>query len=465
MENKNNGVLFLEEYAAECAAQLMKTDFQVLSDMADIILEAKHNGKRILTAGNGGSAATASHICNDLQKGARVYGRTGFSATCLGDSLPVLTCLANDFSYEDIFRIQIETSAQEGDVFLAFSGSGNSGNVVKAAQCARERGVKVLGFLGRDGGKLKELCDLFVIAPTDCMEMIEDMHMLYCHSLVQLLKNRLANEWGAEVLHPVQGRHFKAAVFDFDGTVSLIRADWREAMIPYFTDVLVTEGRGLLRSEAEELVNEFVDDLTGKQTIFQCIALDETVEKYGGEHRNPQIYKQGFLDRMHDRVTQRKEDLRTGKAAPESLRVPGSLEFVTALEQAGVKCYLASGTDEEYVREEAALLGIDTLFSGGIYGARPGQTEGVKEALLKEMAKSGEVSGSEILCFGDGPSELNAVKAIGGYAVAVAMDEKKPFAVDERKRNLLLKANPDLVIADYSDPKQLAELLHIGKQA
>ena len=152
-----------------------------------------------MTAGNGGSAATASHICNDLLKGARVYGRTGFSAICLGDSLPVLTCLANDFSYEDIYRVQMETTAQEGDVFLAFSGSGNSENVIRAASCARERGVKVLGFSGRDGGKLKNLCDISVIAPTDCMEMIEDMHMLYCHSLVQLLKSRLAEEWGAEI--------------------------------------------------------------------------------------------------------------------------------------------------------------------------------------------------------------------------------------------------------------------------
>ena len=461
MENTINGTDFLKEYARECAESVQKTDFAALSEMADHILAAKHNGKRIITAGNGGSAATASHICNDLQKGARVYGRTGFSAICLGDSLPVLTCLANDFSYEDIFRIQIETMAEEGDVFLAFSGSGNSGNVIKAAVAARERGVKVLGFLGRNGGKLRDLCDVYVIAPTDCMEMIEDMHMLYCHSLVSLLKTKLANEWGAEVLHPARGRNFKAAVFDFDGTVSLIRGDWREVMIPYFTDVLATEGRGLLRSEAEKLVNAFVDELTGKQTIFQCIALDETVEQYGGEHKNPQIYKQGFLDRMHDRVTRRKDDLRSGWAAPASLLVPGSKELVALLEQRGIKCYLASGTDEEYVLEEAALLGIDKLFSGGIYGAKPGQTEGVKEALVKEIAASGEIDGSNILCFGDGPSELKATKAVGGYAVAVALDEKQPFAVDERKRQLLLKAGSDMVIADYSDPESLIKLLNL----
>jgi phosphoglycolate phosphatase-like HAD superfamily hydrolase len=164
---------------------------------------------------------------------------------------------------------------------------------------------------------------------------------------------------------------------------------------------------------------------------------------------------------MQHKVTQRKEELRSKTKNPEAFLVPGAKELVVSLEQHGVKCYLASGTDEEYVREEAALLGVDTLFAGGIYGAKPGQTEGVKEALLKELVQSGEVRGREILCFGDGPSELNAAKTIGGYAVAVALDEKRFCAVDERKRDLLLKANPDMVIADYSDLVSLLKLLNL----
>ncbi len=454
-----SGTEFLRSYAADCCERTMKTDFAALARMTEVILSSKHAGRRIFTCGNGGSAATASHICNDLQKGCRVYERAGFAAQCLGDSLSVVTCLGNDFGYDDIFRIQVETLAEEGDVLLAFSGSGNSENVIRAAEAARARGVTVLGFLGRDGGRLKKLCDLSVTAPTDCMEQIEDMHMLYCHALVSLLKRMLLSEWGAETVRPLLSRKLRTALFDFDGTVSLIRADWRDAMIPYFTDVLQAVSGDTPREEVEETVNGFVDALTGKQTIFQCIALDEEVQRRGGAHVDPLVYKQGFLDRMEKRVTERVSGLKAGTISPKELLVPGALEWIRLLEKRGVRCIVASGTDEESVREEAHLLGVDTLISGGIVGARPDQSEGVKEALLKERIAAGTVDGDSLVCFGDGPSELLAAKAVGGYAVAVAYDEKVPFGTDMRKRSLLLPAGADLVIPDYTDTVALIRLL------
>ena len=456
-----DGYSFLKQYAAECCEGTLKTDFQAISDMAEEILRAKHDGKRIMTCGNGGSAATASHICNDLQKGARVYERTGFAATCLGDSLPVLTCLANDFSYEDIYRIQIETQAEEGDVLLAFSGSGNSENVVRAAKAARDRGVTVLGFLGRDGGKLKPLCDRYVIAPTDCMEMIEDMHMLYCHALVSLLKKRLEEEWGAEIVRPAKGKAFSSALFDFDGTVSLIRANWREVMLPYFTDVLQEAAPGRERSELEKRAAAIVDGLTGKQTIFQCIELDKEVQLLGGEHADPEIYKQGFLDRMEERVRMCRKGLTDESFRKEDWLVPGIENWVRTLESSGIRCYLASGTDEGHVLLEARLLGVDSLFSGGICGAKPEQKGGVKEELLSRLIEAGEIDGNSLVCFGDGPSELAAAKAVGGYAVGVAYDEHKPLATDMRKRDLLLASGSDLIIPDFTDAEGLKKLLGI----
>lgn len=188
MEN----AVFLKNYTDDCAARVKCTDFDALGEIAEILLASKKAGASIFTAGNGGSAATASHFCNDLIKGCRVGGQPGFRAECLGDSLAVVTCLANDFSYEDIYRIQLETKAHAGDILIGFSGSGNSGNVVEAAETAREMGMTVIGFLGRDGGKLKPLCHRYVIAPTDSMEQLEDMHMLYCHALSCLLQKRLA---------------------------------------------------------------------------------------------------------------------------------------------------------------------------------------------------------------------------------------------------------------------------------
>ncbi len=456
-----DGYSFLKQYVAECSEGVLKTDFQAISDMADMMLRAKHDGKRILTAGNGGSAATASHICNDLQKGARVFERTGFLAFCLGDSLSVVTCLANDFSYEDIYRIQIETQAEEGDILLAFSGSGNSENVIRAARAARDRGVTVLGFLGRDGGKLKPLCDRYVIAPTDCMEMIEDMHMLYCHALVSLLKKRLAEEWGAEIIHPARKKTFRFALFDFDGTVSLIRANWREVMLPYFTDVLQKTAPDRDRQELEQRAAAIVDGLTGKQTIFQCIELDREVQLLGGEHTDPEIYKQGFLDRMEERVAMCRKGLSNGTLRKEDWLVPGVENWIRTLEHQGIRCCLVSGTDEDHVRVEARLLGVDQLFSGGVFGAKPEQRGGVKEELLSGLIRSGKVDGKTVLCFGDGPSELKAAKEVEGYAVGVAFDEKRRCATDMRKRDLLLKAGADMIIPDFTDSETLMKLLGI----
>ena len=121
--NQSEAASFLRYYAGQVADNLMRTDFDTLARIAGLILETKKNGKRIYTAGNGGSAATASHMCNDLMKGARVFGREGFRAVCLNDSSPIVTCLANDFAYEDIYSIQLRTYAEPGDLLIVFSGS------------------------------------------------------------------------------------------------------------------------------------------------------------------------------------------------------------------------------------------------------------------------------------------------------------------------------------------------------
>ena len=182
----------LYDYAVDVAQRVVKSDFDMLAAIVQRLLQAKTDGKTIYTAGNGGSAATASHVCNDLVKGCRVNGREGFRAVCLADSNAIVTCLANDFSYDDIFSIQLQTYAVEGDVLVAFSGSGNSPNIISALKTARGMGVCTIGFSGRDGGKMKDLCDLLLIAPTDLMEQIEDMHLLYEHAMICSIKEFLA---------------------------------------------------------------------------------------------------------------------------------------------------------------------------------------------------------------------------------------------------------------------------------
>ena len=181
----------LYDYIVDATQRVVKSDFDVLEAIVQRLAQTKTDGKTIFTAGNGGSAATASHICNDLVKGCRVNDREGFRAICLADSNAIVTCLANDFSYEDIFSIQLKTYAAKDDVLFVFSGSGNSPNIISALKTAREMGVYTIGFSGRDGGKMKDLCDLLLIAPTDSMEQIEDMHILYAHAMICSLKELL----------------------------------------------------------------------------------------------------------------------------------------------------------------------------------------------------------------------------------------------------------------------------------
>ena len=181
----------IEGYAADLAARMMKSDMAALERVAERLMEAKRTGRAVFLLGNGGSAATASHVTNDLLKGCRKGNEPGFKAICLNDSSTLLTCLANDYAYEDVYAILLETYATAGDVLIVFSGSGNSPNVLRAAEKARALGVTVIGFGGRDGGKMKPLCDIAVIAPTDSMEMLEDFHLFYCHDLACALQKEL----------------------------------------------------------------------------------------------------------------------------------------------------------------------------------------------------------------------------------------------------------------------------------
>jgi len=188
----------LEAYASDTAARLMRTDFGKLAEIGELLLRTKAGGRTVFLIGNGGSAATASHVTNDLVKGCRVGNTPGFRAFCLSDSNALVTCLANDFSYEEIYTILLRTYAEAGDVVMAFSGSGNSPNIVHALRTAKEMGLTTVGLGGRDGGKMKTLCDHILIAPTDSMEMLEDMHLIYFHDLVCAMRPGLAKLAGCE---------------------------------------------------------------------------------------------------------------------------------------------------------------------------------------------------------------------------------------------------------------------------
>jgi D-sedoheptulose 7-phosphate isomerase len=185
---------FIKSYVEKQSAAIRKTPYEAVEGLCDMLMEARNEDKAIFFAGNGGSAATASHFTNDLVKGLSPGNPKRFRAFSLVDQVPVITALANDYDYSVIFQEQLKNYARPGDLLIVISGSGNSPNVVKACEYAREHGVRTAALTGRDGGRLKELCDLSVIAPVDGMEEIEDIHMLWEHCVICTLREEINNE-------------------------------------------------------------------------------------------------------------------------------------------------------------------------------------------------------------------------------------------------------------------------------
>jgi phosphoheptose isomerase/phosphoglycolate phosphatase-like HAD superfamily hydrolase len=458
-----NGSPQPEEYARQVSNALLSTDFDILRAIADEILLSKDLDRFIFTAGNGGSAATASHAINDLMKGCRVWGREGFSSICLNDSNAVITCLSNDFSYDDAYSILLRTIGRRGDLLIVFSGSGNSPNIIKVCQTARKMGMTVIGFGGRDGGRMKSLCDLCLIAPTYSMEQIEDLHMFYIHSLICTLREKLKNVWDIEVISYPSGEIPECAIFDFDGTVSLLREGWRSIMCEYFTDELLTCPKAPEKDNAKVIVTDFIDRLTGKQTFFQCLELCKIVKKYGGVPKEPMEYKKEYLYRLMKHIQSRLDYLKDG-GNPAAYLVPGVKDTLIALNEMGIKCYLTSGTDEVDVLKETGLLGVSNMFES-IHGATDSNSILCsKEQVLKNLIEKKSVKGNRLISFGDGYVEILLTKNVGGYAVAVASNETlKDTSVNQWKRQRLLEAGADCVIPDFTNTSRLLKFI-LGKR-
>ena len=171
----------IRNYLEDLRAALDVLELEQVQAARQLIGTARDQGRQVFLCGNGGSAATASHMANDLGKGAS-YGRDSrFRVIALTDNVPWMTALANDINYEAIFAEQLRNLGQAGDVLVAISGSGNSQNVLNAVEVAREKGMKTIGWTGFDGGKLATLADLAIVAGSHHMGRVEDIHTILMH--------------------------------------------------------------------------------------------------------------------------------------------------------------------------------------------------------------------------------------------------------------------------------------------
>lgn len=160
-----------------------------LSDLMNVLVDAKESGKQIFIMGNGGSFATASHYVCDFNKGISMNQDKKFKFICLNDNIPSLMAYANDLSFEDIFVEQLKNFYQKGDIVIGISGSGNSMNVLKAIDYANENGGVTVGLTGYSGGQLIEMVQHNVHIPIDDMQIAEDLHMVLDHCMMKILSN------------------------------------------------------------------------------------------------------------------------------------------------------------------------------------------------------------------------------------------------------------------------------------
>jgi D-sedoheptulose 7-phosphate isomerase len=175
---------------------IARLPFDSVDVVADILVRAYVDSRMIYLFGNGGSAALASHFACDLGKGTINGTRKRFRVLALTDSVPIITAWANDANYEDIFAEQLANFAKPHDVAFAISGSGNSPNVLRGLRTAKELGATTVGLTGFSGGKLKDLCDVCVIIPSDNMQVIEDMHLCVAHAVFTTIRRRICRAEG-----------------------------------------------------------------------------------------------------------------------------------------------------------------------------------------------------------------------------------------------------------------------------
>lgn len=243
----------------------------------------------------------------------------------------------------------------------------------------------------------------------------------------------------------------RAALFDFDGTLSTLRRGWEGVMEPFMVES-IAGGETPDASLASE-VAAYVDRSAGVQTIHQMQWLADAVKARGrnpGATDDPWAYKAEYNRRLMEDVERRIGAIASGRSVRTEFLMRGSEAFLQALVARGIGIRVASGTDEPDVRREAGVLGLDGYFQE-IAGAPPGRVDCSKEAVLRRLFAEGGLEGPQVVVFGDGKVEISLARAMGAIAVGVASDEERRSGMNPVKRKRLADAGAHAVV-DCFDP-------------
>ena len=184
----------VDKYLKKEIEILEKLDKEKLCAALEVLVNALNDDRDIYIFGNGGSSATASHFQNDFNKEVSEHTEKKFRFHCLNDNVPTIMAIANDISFDEVFRQQLINKVKDTDILMAISGSGNSKNVINAVEYAKQCGAYVIGITGYDGGKLYQMADLNLHVPVNSMQITEDVHMIFDHLMMSVLYKTLCGK-------------------------------------------------------------------------------------------------------------------------------------------------------------------------------------------------------------------------------------------------------------------------------
>jgi len=323
------------------------------------------------------------------------------------------------------------------------------------------------------GVTVQKLQQTGTASPAEILAIGEDPDYVYQPELADDIRQaRYQAGTAIEISEPLPADFaIRFAIFDHDGTISTLRQGWEKVMEPMMIKSILgkahrTVDRDIYERAARES-REFIDKTTGIQTLKQMYGLSLMVREAGfvppSEVLEAPGYKKIYNDALMELVDERKARLQRGELGVEDFTLKNAVPLLRELDRAGVRLFLASGTDEQDVILEAEALGYASLFKGRIYGANHDMTHDAKRAVLENILREiGGSNASHVVTFGDGPVEIRETRKRGGLTVGVASNEVQRFGLQPEKRSRLIRAGANVIIPDYSQLPSLLSLLRIG---
>ena len=293
-----------------------------------------------------------------------------------------------------------------------------------------------------------------------------------CHPELAESPHRARHEGKSEievVAEPPPELDIRHVIFDHDGTISTLREGWEKIMQPMMMKAVLgahyATADETLFHRAKNRVNEFIERTTGIQTIAQMHGLLDLIREFGlvpeEQIRSAAEYKGIYNEELKALVNLRLGKLDRGELDIDDFTLKGAVPFLRALQGAGLRLYLASGTDEDDVKQEAARLGYADAFDGGIYGSIGEVAKDAKKIVIERIMNEVHGAFGQLIAFGDGPVEMRETTRRGSYAVGIASDEMRRFGLNIEKRSRLIRAGAHAIVPDFSQWEKLWGFLHL----